>query len=276
MLVLTAVNIESHIEPGPGGFRLLVDESVSSAALAQLEQYERENRGVSRQPIDVPVIDRGVAGVVVYLLVIWSVPALEFYTAGSQCWRDAGVMDASAVRAGEWWRTVTALTLHGSLTHIVSNSVFGIVFGLFLGRYLGSGLGWFLVVVAAAIGNGMNAGIQVDGFRSIGASTAMFAALGTVATYIWRYGYFRSTDWRRSVAPIFAGFALLAFTGTSGDNTDVLAHFTGFLAGAAMGVAAAEIDVRVLDLRGQRMAGILALAVVGFAWFPAIHSCPGG
>ena len=45
----------------------------------------------------------------------------------------------------------------------------------------------------------------------------------------------RGSGWRRGVAPLFAGFALVVWTGTGGENTDVAAHFTGFGAGVALG-----------------------------------------
>ena len=56
-------------------------------------------------------------------------------------------------------------------------------------------------------------GVQPEDFRSIGASTATFAAVGIVGAFVWRRGYYRAVDWRRSVAPVFAAIAMLAFTG---------------------------------------------------------------
>ena len=61
-------------------------------------------------------------------------------------------MYAAAVRDGEWWRAVTATTLHSGLPHILANTVFGTIFGIFVGRSVGSGYGWLLVLLAAAAG----------------------------------------------------------------------------------------------------------------------------
>ena len=90
-------------------------------------------------------------------------------------WRGAGALHAAAVLDGDWWRTVTALTLHGDLGHLLGNTLFGIVFGWFIGRYLGSGFGWLLIVAAGAIANYCNAMLQPEAFRAIG--KVLFALL---------------------------------------------------------------------------------------------------
>ena len=83
--------------------------------------------------------DSGWAGIFGYLLVIWSVPALAWWGMLGADWQNAGLLQAGLVSQGEWWRAVTALTLHSSFAHLVANSLFGAVFGLMAGRYLGSG-----------------------------------------------------------------------------------------------------------------------------------------
>ena len=57
-------------------------------------------------------------------------------------WLGAGEFAAGRVLAGEWWRTVTALTVHVDCDHVAGNSAFGAFFGYFVGRYLGRGVGW--------------------------------------------------------------------------------------------------------------------------------------
>jgi membrane associated rhomboid family serine protease len=264
--VLTAVAIEHRIELCGRISRLLVPPSQLAQAMAELESYQQENRPLPGSGYSVPTVDGGWAGVLGYLMVIWLQPSLEANQAFGWDWREAGHLQAGLVAAGEWWRCITALTLHGDLGHIVANSLFGSLFGLYVGRYLGSGFGWLLILASGALGNAMNAWIQPDAFSSIGASTASFGALGVSAAFVWRRGYYRNRDWRRSLAPIFAGIALLAFTGTGGENTDVVAHFTGFAAGALLGAAAAAFDIRRLGVSGQYLAGAAAITLVVTAW----------
>jgi membrane associated rhomboid family serine protease len=269
-LVLAAVGIEHRIVSEGELWRIEVAVEDEPRARLQLEKFDRENEGGADPAADLPAdVDSGWWGVLGYLVVIWLVPVLQGGFR-SVDWYGVGALEAGAVAAGEWYRTVTALTLHGDLAHIFANSVFGSVFGLFLGRCLGSGFGWLLVLLAAAAGNALNALVQPPAFSSIGASTATFAALGLVATFVWRRGYLRKRDWKRSFAPVFAAVALLAFTGTGGENTDVLGHLAGFVAGVLTGFAVARFDLRRLGKSGQWLAGGATLLLVAGAWNAAI------
>lgn len=267
--MLTAVGIRHQVEFDGHDWCLWVDSADVAAANAELDKYQRENRPTPRHVMRAQTVDSGWRGVLGYLLVIWSLPSLEGARALGWDWRAIGAMDAERVTAGEWWRTVTALTLHGDLAHLVGNSLFGAVFGLFLGRYLGSGAGWLLVVMAAAAGNLTNAFVQGPGFRSVGASTATFAALSLAGAYVWRRGYLSGWDWRRRFAPVFGGIAMLAYTGFGGGNTDVMAHVLGFAWGLVLGLAAGAIDARRLGPGLQGASGAAALALVGGAWWAA-------
>ncbi|MFU8814248.1 MAG: rhomboid family intramembrane serine protease [Pseudomonadales bacterium] len=265
-LVLMAVAIDHEIDFDGYEWCLRVREADVRAARDELASYRFENQPEPSAPPHVHTFDSGWLGVFGFLLVIWALPTLEGLGAFGLDWREAGVMHAERVTDGEWWRTITALTLHGDIAHLVGNSLFGAVFGLFVGRYVGSGAGWLMVLLAAGLGNGLNALIQADGFRSVGASTATFAALALGATFVWRRGYMRGWGWRRRFAPLFGGIALLAFTGFGGENTDIMAHLTGFGFGTLMGVLAASVDLRRLGVSGQVLCGAAAFGLVWWAW----------
>lgn len=281
--MLTAINVTHQVtrnlehptsSPGPlgqraaGPWRLSVPIAETAFAGSQLETYWRENANLSKRPPDSPAVDSGIIGALGFLLVIWALPWLQEWTLYD--WRDAGVMAAKLVTEGEWWRTITALTLHADIGHIAGNSLFGILFGGLLARQVGSGIAWLLIVLAAASANAINAFSQADNFRSLGASTATFAALGLLAAVVWRRGYFRKTnDWRRSFAPIFAAICLVAFTGIGDANTDVAAHLFGFGCGLTLGFASATLPFSWLHSRTQWTAGITALGLITFAWWSA-------
>jgi len=168
---------------------------------------------------------------------------------------------------------VTALTLHVDFSHLAGNIVFGAFFGLYVGRYLGSGIGWAAILGAGALGNALNVLIQPGRHLAIGASTSVFAALGLLAAYTWRRGFLRNTPWRMRIAPIIAGIGLLAFTGTGsgveGDNVDILAHLTGFIAGFGAGAALATVEIpREPD--AQRTWGAITVAALVLSWITAL------
>ena len=268
-LVLAATRIPHRLEMRERSWHLLTPASAAPAALAELAGYEAENRPPPRTRPRLHIFDSGWIGVLAYLALIWLLPNLEGQSAFGWDWREIGLMDAQLVRDGQWWRVITALTLHADLGHLAGNSFFGALFGLFVGRFLGTGFGWLLVLLGGLLGNFANAWLQTPPFASLGASTATFAALGLTGAFVWRRGFLRSGDWRRSFAPLFAAIALLAYTGVGGERIDVLGHFLGFAAGASLGLLAAAFDIRRLGKSGQWIAGTLALWLVGYAWLQA-------
>src|SRR5438034_425376 len=69
-------------------------------------------------------------------------------------------------------------------------------------------------------------------FVSIGASTAVFGALGALAAF--------PQHRRRAWVPLGAGLALLAFLGTS-KRADLAGHLCGFVAGLLLGAVASRL-----------------------------------
>lgn len=266
--MLTAVDVEHVLVEETDDWCLKVPDERAPEAIAHLERYRLEN-----QPLPPPPppeeFDSGVVGVLGFLLVIWSVPFFQNLGLADWDWLAAGRIEAGAVKDGAWWRTVTALTLHADLGHILGNSAFGVLFGLFAGRFMGSGLAWLLILLGGALGNGVAAWMRPDDFRAIGASTATFAALSLSSAFVWRKGYFSGRGWKRAFAPIFAAVALLSFTGAGGEDTDVLAHVTGFVAGLLLGLWAAEWPIRRLGRIGQKLCGATALLLIVLAWVRA-------
>ncbi len=268
-LVLTAVGIENTLEQTAHGWVVRVPMEDVPRAYEQLQLYWAENSAPTQSPVEAEIVDSGYAGIVAYLLVIWCIPALEYFTQAD--FRSIGGLHAEAVTRGEWWRAATALTLHADLGHIAANSLFGCLFGLFVGRHLGSGLGWLLVLICGFIANLVNAYVQPDIFRAIGASTATFAALGLVPAFGWRRGFFRGRGFKRGFAPVFGAIALLAFTGFGAENVDAVGHICGFLAGIGMGLAVANINLAARTLADQQRAGVAALILVAAAWAMAFQ-----
>ena len=262
------MDIEHEIHREGPDWVLLVAQPDLEAAHHQLTSYWRENAPSRDQPVTAITIDSGWAGVIGYLLVIWWVPVWQLLISTSLT--NAGRLDAAAVQAGEWWRVATALTLHADIAHIAANSLFGTVFGLFVGRYLGSGFGWLMVLLCGMVANALNAWVQPDGFRAIGASTATFAALGIVPGYGWRKGFFRGRGAKRGFAPIFAAIALFSFTGFGSERVDVLGHLFGFGCGLGMGSLLSRTNIASKSQADHWRAGFVTVGILVFAWSIAL------
>jgi len=266
-LVLTARGIEHVRQPGVIGWDVSVPLSRAAEARAELAQYVSENkRAIGQRRVE--EVGDGLPGMIAYLAILLAVFFCVHASVLSLDWFGTGRLEAGRVMAGEWWRTVTALTVHWDLDHLGGNLVFGAFFGFFIGRYLGRGIGWLAVIGAATLANALAALLLEPAHTSLGASTAVFAALGILTAYTWRRGYLRETPWRWRLAPIVAGIGLLAFTGAGGENTDLFAHLAGFLAGFGTGLGLARwLTLQRLKSRPtQRVCAALTLALIVGAW----------
>lgn len=269
-LVLLAVKVAHRVDMNATAtpWSLMVPPAEQARAHYELTSYWQENSKPPPTQVQVPFVDSGWFGVLGFLAVIWAVPALQGFSNSQLV--EAGVLHSESVRQGEWWRALTALTLHGGLEHILSNSLFGSLFGFFVARYLGSGVGWLAILGCAAAANLFNALIHPDAFRALGASTANFAALGLAPTLLWRKGAFRQHDWRRSAAPLFAAIAMLAFTGFGSERVDIGGHVFGFVAGVCAGLGLSHIDFSTISRERQQQAGIVAIGLVALSWVLAL------
>jgi len=267
--VLHAVGIPSQVVWLGRAWALVVPAAQQDAALAQLEQYQRENPP-RRRALEPEPLHRGAwLGSAAYAAIILLVGYLAGGLALGADWLDAGALVAGPTRSGEFWRAVTALTLHLDVGHLLANLGFGVVFGLLAGQLLGAGVAWGSVLVAASAANLVNAFVQPESHSSVGASTAVFATLGLLAAYAWRRRRDPGDRWAYRWAPLVAGVILLGFTGAGGERTDVLAHLTGFAMGALAGIAHATLRIP----RGrvaQWTCGGLALTGLLLAWWLAL------
>ncbi|SNB45906.1 rhomboid family intramembrane serine protease [Geobacter sp. DSM 9736] len=273
-LVLAARALPSHVEMGIGGWRLLVPAGAYDEAAEQLRLFEEENRDwPPPPPAPRPLVENTLAtlSVLILLATFFNVTQLGNLPDGHSApnWTELGSARANLILDGEWWRLVTALTLHADLVHLIGNLTIGGFFLVCLCRELGSGLSWSLLLAAGASGNWLNAHVQLPSHDSVGASTAVFAAVGIFASIsLVRYRHHLHRRWP---LPVAAALALLVLLGTEGRNTDLGAHFFGFFFGIGFGLAAEFLIVRY-GRPGQLVSVLLAsasAAVVVLSWWAA-------
>ncbi len=259
------------------GYRvaLLVPAGQRARAEEELRCYESENRlWPPRTPEPATVRNGGRTFAVLVALGLFH--DLTFQPPGrvfgiAVDWHRVGAMDAGRVLDGEWWRLVTALTLHADGLHLAGNFILGGILLFQLNRQVGVGLGMALVLLAGTLGNLTNALVREPSHVSIGGSTAVFGALGALVVLAgWRMGW---RDWRRWVMPLGAGAGMIALTGVGGERTDYLAHLFGFGWGLVAGVFTQwPRPVRGVPPVVSTAAGLTAIALVVGAWSLAIRS----
>jgi membrane associated rhomboid family serine protease len=263
-LVLLAEGVDASVEVGSDGYSLSVWDADFERASALLDLYDSEN------PPPPPVEDvPDQAGGFEAAAATMAAMLLFFLVTGprdpSLVWFERGSADAARILSGELWRTVTALTLHADLGHVLGNVFAGTLFLTALGRSLGPGLAIAMALVAGLGGNLLNALYHGTAHVAVGASTSVFGAVGLLSGHgVVRRGRIGARGHRRWT-PFAAGLALLAMLGTS-SRADLGAHLFGLFLGAGLGVAVALVVRRPPDTAQQWMLGAAALALVLTSW----------
>lgn len=266
--VLTAVGVPHEMSTSPEGFSLWVDAANLEQAREHLWRYQQESRRPPRIARAPPrLYNHAWVGSAVYVLVLLAVAYAISAGLGRLDAFEAGELNAGLVQQGQWWRAWTALTLHLDPAHIAANIGAGAWFGYLAGRLLGPGTAWGLVVLGAGAANLIEALLAAPEQRSVGASTAVFTALGLMAAYSWRERHLTTMRRAQRYGPLFAGVILLGWLGTSGEHTDIMAHLLGFAVGGVLGAVIASPPLqRVWQLLPQWVGAALALGLLGFAW----------
>ncbi len=266
--VLMAVGIPYELSQDLDGFSLWVEPATLEQARSHLLHYQQESR--RPRPVAVPparLYRHAWLGSALYVLVLLAVGVAVSAGWGRLDAFEAGELNAGLVRQGQWWRAWTALTLHLDAAHIAANIGAGTWFGYLAGRLLGPGTAWALVVLGAGAANWIEALLAPATHRAVGASTAVFTALGLMAAYSWRERRTMTLRPAQQYGPLFAGVILLGWLGTSGEHTDVMAHLLGFAVGGCLGALIAQERLqRLWRQLPQWAGGTLALGMLALAW----------
>jgi rhomboid protease GluP len=240
---------------------LEISDNDAARAEAAIVAFERENPPpVRRRAVAYPITGAVACGVA------FSLGLLAMYLrtgpeSARSPWFERGSADAAAILRGEWWRSVTALTLHADAPHVAGNAVLGGLLLALLARSIGPGMASSVLLLSGAAGTFAAAALTRHDFVSIGASTAVFGALGTLAAL--------PRDSRRVWMPVVGGMALLALLGTA-KRADVAGHLCGFVSGVLAG-AAVSVLPPLQNRAAQACLAVAAACVPVAAWVAAFR-----
>jgi rhomboid protease GluP len=235
-LVLSASGIYHRTRNGKTGRQVWIRNRDLSRALAGMEAYFRENPEIlfKDPPADERHLRFSFAGIWAALIL------LAFYLAVGD---DRGVFNkafgssAEQILKGEVYRTVTSLFLHVDAVHLAGNMAAIAIFGSAVCGIHGSGLGMLLILFSGILGNGVNALVHQTGHTSVGASTAVFGAIGILSAGRFWDKIALPERHIKAWLPLGAGLALLGILGSGGGRVDLLAHLFGFMAGILLETA---------------------------------------
>jgi len=233
-LVLSSSGIDYHVKKRESGWEVWVHEEDYRRAWKTMEAYLEENR--ESPSAEAPLSPEHPWGFSALWVCAMLLGCHVVVTTGnqSQAMVKACGSSASQILGGEFYRTVTSLMLHGSPLHLLGNLLGIGLFGTALCSITGAGVGWLMILTTGMVGNLMNALLYRTGHVSIGASTAVFGAIGILAAYQFmrklRLPGLRAKAW----VPLAGGVALLGILG-SGKHVDLTAHLAGFMTGITLG-----------------------------------------
>lgn len=270
-LVLVSQGIETALDRSPedGQWRLVVPGPDLERAWTTLRLYERENRRRRwQQSVRWAglLFDWRVVSVFVPIATVFVLTDVL----GNAGLKSAGLMDTQAVRAGQWWRLFTAVSLHADVGHLASNLATGVLLlGLAMGSY-GAGRALLASYLAGAGGN-LGGLLFAEPHRSLGASGMVLGALGLLTVQslsLWRSG----ANSRQLVGrAILAGILLLVLFGLN-PQSDVGAHVGGFVFGAALGVGLVFLPERWMGRDWvDRLATVVSAGLFVLTWLLAFR-----
>ncbi len=264
-LVLSAYHLPHSIIRSGSGWEIRVDETVRDRASDLILKYIEENP-------DFPLPDdqetqlykKTFSGIWVCLLLLACHIAANRSDDVEKIVRDYGA-SAYDILNGEIYRTVTSLMLHSNYPHLAGNIAGIAVFGTAVCSITGAGVGWLMILLSGILGNLTNAALFKYGHISIGASTAVFGAVGILAAYQLCRKIKIAEQRMKAWLPIAGGLALLGFLGT-GRHSDLTAHLFGFMAGICLGLIYTLYLYRFVEKRHQTYCMAVTIGTVALSW----------
>lgn len=274
-LVLIAEGIQSDVVRVAAGFSVRVASEDAAAASEILDSWRRERAERSRR-LTLPrarnatPLETAAAYACALALLVFH---LGLESAGHWTdFLDLGKSQAALVLEGQYWRLVTALTLHADLPHVLGNALFGGFFLTAVAARLGVGVGLLSFVVTGMLGNLANALYYGSAHSSIGASTGVFGLVGVLVGFAAWQRHRAALPGRGAWVALGAGLAIVAMLGSGGPRVDFSAHLFGLAAGALTGLLLAPPIASRARLRavGQSLAAAAAFAILFGSWLRAL------
>ena len=166
--------------------------------------------------------------VVVYILQILSAALLGDSAYGIDWVTLYGARINEAIYAGQWWRFITPVFLHGSMSHIFFNMYALFSIGSFMERHFGHGRFLLLYFLGAFAGNVLSF-LFTEGY-SVGASTAVFGLIAAEVIFFYQNRKLFGSYARQAIGNAIFIIAINLFIGLA-PNIDNWGHIGGLLGG---------------------------------------------
>ena len=184
-------------------------------------------------PVLVPTATYVIIGVTVIFYVLQKLSVVIFGYAVNQIdWLEVyGARFNAAIRAGELWRFITPVFLHGSVPHIFFNMYALLSIGSFLEKHFGHGRFVLLYFLAGFSGNVFSFLLTGENGFSVGASTAVFGLVAAEVIFFYQNRKLFGSQAKQAISNAVFIIAVNLFIGLT-PGIDNWGHVGGLLGGA--------------------------------------------
>lgn len=262
-LLLLSQQIVHWAEHDIRGRRFIIADDDAALAEKAIAAYIAENRNwppPEKAPYSPTYFD--FSPIHIFLLLALFYFHAKINESNATWWLERGSVSAEKVLAGEFFRCVTALTLHLDAPHLFGNLTALLLFSSMVAHSHGWGFSWLLIVVGGTAGNCVNALFYQSAHNAVGASTSVFAAVGLMGAFA--FGRYRKVRYRKKKAfvPIVGVLGIFAMLGTN-PATDVLAHFFGLVCGFLIGATLTPVsDFKFMTYRSFQLSCFVLLVTI--------------
>lgn len=144
-----------------------------------------------------------------------------------------GVGSNFLIEAGEWWRFITPMFLHGGLMHLLFNMFSLFLFGPELERLTGKVRFITIYLLAGFFGTAATYFLQPLDYLHVGASGAIFGIFGAFGALLY-YGRRSLPQLRQIILPIIVISIVMTFLTP---NINATAHIAGMITGFLIGLS---------------------------------------
>lgn len=184
-------------------------------------------------PSIMPTVTYSIIGitVLIYILQLLSVAVLGYAVYEIDWLEVYGARFNTAIRAGELWRFITPIFLHGSVPHIFFNMYALLSIGTLLEKHFGHGRFLLLYLLGAFSGNVFSFLLTGENGYSVGASTAVFGLIAAEVAFFYHNRKLFGGQAKQAISNAVFIIAVNLFIGLT-PGIDNWGHVGGLLGGA--------------------------------------------
>jgi rhomboid protease GluP len=221
-----------------------------------------------RLPSSPPRVTYAILGLTIF---VYLLQMLSQFLLGYDLPIALGAKSNELIRAGQVWRLITPVLLHGSILHIGFNMYALFSFGIGLERRFGHARFLVLYLLAGFSGNVIS--FLLTGDPSVGSSTSIFGLIAAEGLFLYQNRKLFGAEAKQAIGNVVTVAAINLFIGfSSGGYIDNWGHIGGLLGGLIFtwfGGPLWEVEglyplLRLVDRRVGRdvVVGIAAVLIV--------------